>query len=210
MTNNLAYFNARLATALRDTAYETWDTDEIDDLATWAVRSLYPRYSRPLDPTTATVTLVTLTYYYDLPTGCIAVTRVDRVTTDSDEAGPIHGRAWEVVGDVLNDTGQIHVSPTIVELLGTLRLRGFGRYDATANYAPDDLVPLVLAKARAEAYRRVAADRERFKAWLSRNQTQNVSLNELMQMINEADNEILRLERATPRTWQGPVPGRQR
>ena len=84
----------------------------------------------------------------------------------------------------------------------------YTKYDTTTHLIPDDLVQLVLAYSRAEAYRRLAGDRQRFTAWLSRNQTQNISINEMLQMINEAETEARRLK-AERKTWQKPVPGRQ-
>lgn len=207
MANNAATLNTKLATALRDTTYATWTTGELDDLIAWSVARLFGRVSRPLDPTTTTITLVADTFYYSLPAGVLSVSRVDYLDTSGNELGPISGRAWELVGDTLLGTGKLHISPRIVASLGTLRLHGYGRYDVSTNLIADDYVPLVLARARAEAYRRVMSDRERFKTWLARNQTQNVSINEMLQVINEADAEANRLARET-HVWQKPVPGR--
>jgi len=76
------------------------------------------------------------------------------------------------------------------------------------SYIPDDLVSLVLANARAEAYRRMGADRAAFTNWKARNQKQNISVNELYSLITEAESEALRLQRFTPKVWRRPVPGR--
>ncbi len=212
MANNAATLNTKLATALRDTAYATWGTGEMDDLIAWSVARLFPRFPRPIDPSVSggQITIAADTYYYSLPAGIAAVSRIDLLDTSSNELGPISGRAWEITGDVLNGTGKLHISPQIVSSFvgAKLMLHGYGHYDVTTNLIPDDLVPLVLARARAEAYRRVASDRERFKAWLSRNQTQNVSVNEMLQMINEADAEARRLEQTSMRIWMKPVSAR--
>jgi hypothetical protein len=208
VSNNAAGLNAFLATALRDTTYVTWPTGEMDNLITWSVARLYPRFSRPIAPSSATIALVSGTYYYNLPVSILSVSRVDLLDSAGNDLGPVSGRAWELTGDLLAGSGQIHIAPRIASTAGTLKLHGYARYDVTTNLIPDDYVPIVLARARAEAYRRVLADRARFKTWLSRNQTQNVSVNELVQEINEADQEIIRLERQL-RTWQKPVPGRQ-
>ncbi len=208
LSNNLAGLNAFLATALRDTAYGTWTTGEMDNLVTWSVARLWPRFSRPIQPGLATIALTDGTYYYTLPSPVLAVSRIDLLDSSGNDMGPISGRAWEITGDIMGGTAQVHIAPYIAASTGTLKLHGYARYDTTANLIPDDYVPLVLARARAEAYRRVLADRARFKTWLSRNQTQNVSVNELVLEINEADAEALRLQREL-RTWQKPVPARQ-
>ena len=207
-TNLLAWITWDLATALRDTTLATWDSREMDTLVTQAVARLYPRFSRAIAPASATIALVAGTYYYNLPASVIAVSRVDLLDSSGDDLGPINGRAWEITGDIYGGTAQMHISPQIASTAGTLKLHGYARYDVTTNLIPDDFVPIVIARARAEAYRRVLADRARFKTWLSRNQSQNVSVNELVQEINEADAEIARLERQH-RVWQKPVPARQ-
>lgn len=211
MSNDAAFFNGRLATALHVTGYPTgspWTTGEVDDLIVWAIASLYPRWSRALDPESTTVTVVADDYYYSLPSGVMAVSRIDRYNADAVDYGPIHGGAWELVGDVEAGTGKLHIGASVADADDVLHLHGYGRYDVSTNFVPDYLVPLVLAKARAEAYRRVGADREQFKAWLARNQTQNVSINELLNMVSEARSEAERLEASTPKVWQKPVRGR--
>ena len=84
---------------------------------------------------------------------------------------------------------------------------GYQTYDLTTNYIPDTLIPLVLAIARVEAYRRMAGSRSKFETWLAANQSQNVTVNELLLLINEADAEAQRLARLF-RRWHKPVPGR--
>lgn len=210
MPNSLATLRGYLETQLRDSAAPlVWSQTEKENLLTWATAGLYPRIARPIDPSAAAakITMVANTYYYSMPTGMLEAFRIDWVAADDTENGPISGAAWEIVGDAIGGAAKIHVSPRLIEAGDTLRVHGYGRYDLTTNYPPDDYVPLILAKARAEAVRRVLADRERFKTWLSRNQSQNVSVNELLQMVNEADNEALRLQRQY-RTPRKPVRGR--
>lgn len=207
MPNNLVTLNGKLATALRDASYATWATGEIDDLLTYGLAALFPHLSREIAPSSATVTLVAGTYFYNLPTGVMTVSRVDWVDTDSNEMGPIGGGSWEVVGSPILGTGQIHVSPVIADQGGTLRLVSYGRFDLTTNLIPDDYVAYLLAVARAEAYRRMAGSRARFEAWQAQNQKQNVTVNELILLINEADAEAERYRRQI-RIWHKPVPGR--
>lgn len=207
MANNLATLNNKLATALRDESYDTWASAELDDLLKWSVATLWPRFSRPLDPTTTTVTLVDGTLYYSLPSGVMNISRCDLLNASDEYVGPVYGGAWEIVGDVYTGAGKLHVGEEVPSGGGKLQLHGYGRYDTASNAVPDDFVPLVLAKARAEAYRRIAADRERFKNWLARNQSQNVTVNELLLMINEADRDALQHERRL-QVFQKPVQGR--
>lgn len=199
----------RLATQLRDEDDETWPTEEKDFLITLAVGDLAPRNMRALDPEAAACTqaLTSGDYIYALDTSIIHLSRVDWVDSSSNERGPLDVGMWEVMGDPAYGTGKIHVSPGIVESGGTLRYHGYGKYDLTTNLIPDSLVTMVLATARAEAYRRIGADRERFKQWIVKNQTQNVSLNELLQLVADARREADD-QRAIRKTWTKPVPGR--
>ncbi len=209
MANDLATLSSKLATALRDTDHETWNSTEKDDLVTWAVANLWggsPRIFRELDPTTTTVSLVADTYFYPVPSGVVDVWALD-LYNGTDEYGMVDGSAWQLVGDPYSGL-KIRVSPALAETGYTLRVHGIGRYDVTTNLIPDDFVPLVLAIARAEAYRRITGDRARFEQWLASNQTQNMSVNELLNLIDDAEKFALR-ERRSVRTWAHPVPGRQ-
>jgi hypothetical protein len=76
------------------------------------------------------------------------------------------------------------------------------------HYVPDDLVPLVLSRARVEAYRRMGSDRAAFETWAKRSPKQDVSMNELLGLIQEAQSEARLLERQSPHVWRRPVPGR--
>lgn len=207
MANDLATLTTKLSTALRDTTNAVWTAPELQDLLTWSLARLYPHISQRLDPTSTTITLVGTTYFYALPAGVLDVSRVDWVDTSGNELGPVGPGSWEIVGEPILATGKLHISPVIAQSGGTLRLNGYARFNLSSALMPDDYVQLLLALARAEAYRRVAADREQFKAWLSRNAGQNVTINELILLINEADSEADRLRRQQ-RVWQKPVPGK--
>ncbi len=207
MSNNLATLSSKLATALRDTDHGVWNSTELDDLVTWAVAGLYPRFVRPLDPTTTTVSLVDGTYFYALPSGVVEVSTVETYDT-TNENGPLDDQAWQIVGDAYAGTGKLRVAPVFASTGTTARLFGYGTYDTTTNLIPDVLVPLVIARARSEAIRRMAGDRAKFEQWLAVNQTQNVSVNELLQLVNESDADANQIERRLPRTWRRPVAGR--
>lgn len=213
MANDLQTMRNRLRQQLADVDDSTWDAGEKDDLLEWAVRRLNQRLNRPLDPEDVAqqIPLVSGDYFYDIDAGVTHVNKVDMVDTSGNEIGYIEG--WEVVGDLVAGNGKLHVSPYLVEAGGTLRLYAYGRYTLPLAGAPqttaipDDYVSYVLASARAEALRRLLADRARFKQWQVANQTQNVSVNEIIQMVNEADNQALSEWTAIKR-WQMPVRAR--
>lgn len=207
MANNLATLNGKLATALRDATYAVWTTGEMDDLINWSVSRLWPRQARPILPSSASITLVANTTYYNLPSGALAVSRADWYDASGNEVGPVSGRHWEIVGDPFTGAGQLHIANSLTQSGGTLKLHAYGRYDTTTNLIPDEFVPLVLARARGEAYRRVGADRAKFSEWLTHNQLSNMSVNELVILINEADSETRSLEKQF-KTQMKPVSGR--
>lgn len=207
MPNNLATLNAKLTTQLRDTSHVVWATTEKDDLVTWAVADLYPRYAVGMDPETSTVTLVANDYFYPLPTGMVEVTSVDLVDTSSIERGRLDNGTWNLVGDPWG-TQKIRVSPSIVEIGGTLRLHGWGRYDTSTNLIPDHLVPLALAIARLEAYNRVAGEAGRFEQYQAADPTQQASINQLLTLVDSAENDVRRLRATLMPSKRMPVPGR--
>ncbi len=216
--NTLATLTWRLAEMLNDdgrsdadsAAFKTWQSSELDSILTGVVLNLYPRYARALDPATYSFVLAASTYFYAIPTGVVDVNRLDRVQSDGVEAGPLFGGAWEETGDLNDGTFKLHLGPGIVDSFvgDTVRINGYGSYDVSTHPVPNDILPLVLAQARAEAYRRITGDRVRFQQWLSRNQVQNVSVNELLQFVREATAEAARLENATSRTIMKPVQAR--
>jgi hypothetical protein len=214
MANDLELMRQRLRDVLYDVEDETWSAGEKDDILQMAVRRLSQRLPRPLDPTAAAqiVTLVASTYYYAIDSGIVSVEKVMYKNTASVYVGYMES-GWEVVGDLTNGNGQLHVGRAIVESGGTLEILGAGRYTLATRAAAqtaafsDDYIPLVLAWARSEALHRLLADRARFRQWQNANQTQNVSINELVQMVNtsdrQADDEWVSVKR-----WQKPVIGR--
>jgi len=207
MPNNLATLRGKLATALRDTTNVVWASAELDDLITWAVADLYPQFARGLVPSATTVTLVSGTLTYNLPAGVLEVSGVDWIDTGSTYLGPLGPQSWWIEGDAENSTGVLRVAPVYPTTGGTLRLHGYGRFDTATNLIPDRAIRAVLASARAEAYRRLAGDRVKFEQWLARRQQQNVTVNELTIMVNEADGEYLRAM-SRLRTFRRSRPGR--
>lgn len=209
MPNDLATLKSKLARQLHDETNVDWTDAEKGDLITWAVTNLWPRRRREIDPSAGTseVSLVAGTIFYNAPSGMEEIVRVDWIDADGNEGGPLWS-AWEITGDAFGGNMKLKVAPMIAERGGKLRVYGYGRFDTSTNFIPDWLVPLVLAKARAEAYRRMGADRARFKNWQTRHPDQDISMGELLQLINEADAEARLLDGELPTTVQRPVPGR--
>lgn len=207
MANNLATMRNRLRQQLSDVDDETWDAGEKDDLLGWAMRRLNRRVVRRLDPRSAacTITLVSGTYFYNIDSSITHVYAVDWVNTVDEEMGEVSG--WEITGDLLSGSAKIRVNPQFTKLGGSFYLNAGGRYDLTTNLIPDDHVTLVLAMARSEALRRLITDRARFKNWQNTNQVQNISVNELAQMVQDADRQADQ-EWALMKQWQMPVAGR--
>jgi hypothetical protein len=216
MANDKETMRQRLRDALFDIEDETWNAGEKDDLLGMAVRRLSRRLSRPIDPTASSsvsdVTLATGDYHYAIDSANTRIDKVLYINTSSDYIGYL-ASGWEVYGDLDAGTGVLHVSPQVVEQGGTLRLVGAGRYTLPALGASqatailDDHVPLVLAWAQEGAWRRLLSDRARFRQWQTSNQVQNVSVNEIVQMIQDAARQADE-EWALLRKWQQPVLGR--
>lgn len=206
MPNNLATLSAALAVQLRDTDYKVWTSNELDNLITWAVALLYPRVVRPFSQTIAHVVDQES---YALNVAMRKVFRVDILDSDDLMIGTLPGGTWELRGD-RNDLGTaltIFVNRSFSTTGYSFYVTGYGTYDMTANYLPDRIVPLVMARARAEAYRRMGSSRVQFEQWASENQRSNVSVNELLQMIREAEMDAERLE-SVLRFTKKPMPGR--
>lgn len=217
MANDLATLTGYLTTALRDPTYATWTLAEQQDLITWAVDRLYPRIRRLGDPTNVAnqITLIPIptdgtpgTYTYTLPAGIRDIFRIDQIDSSGNYLGEAGFLAWQISGDYDAGTQVLRVGPRILQISGTLMLYGWTPYDVVSVFIPDRYIKLVLSIARAEAYRRVAADRERFTSWLSRNQVQNMTVGDLVQFIHEADVESQQ-EWTSQRTQGPPVPGRR-
>lgn len=211
MPNDLATMNGYLDVALRDTGDETWTSTEKNNLITWAIAQLGSRMSKRA---TATLAISPTMPWYDLSSlGLSTVDRVDLYngspfSASSKRLMALPGGSWEITGDILSGSSpQLYINPIYSVAGHYLLLHGTAKFDASTSLVPDRYVPAVLAVARAEAYRRVTAERARFKNWLAKNQVQNISVNELIQMVNEADAEAQRLMGNVQITGK-PVPGR--
>lgn len=203
MANDLATLETALALALRDASHATWTQAENNSLLTWACAGIWPKVAKR---NREAVTLVDDDDQYTLTT-LAEINRVDVLDAEGVVERVMPGGTWEWWGDGETAGGTLFLNPNYAESGKTLRCHGFGPYDLVTNLPVDRHVPLILAKARAEACRREIARRMNFKNWQSLNQVQNISANELILMVNEADAEAQRLERSL-KTWRRPVPAR--
>lgn len=203
--NDLSALSSKLAVALRDTAHETWNSTEKDALIEWAVRSLYPQVAVPLSlpiyPLTAD------TENYSVPTGIREVYRVEvgEVATDR-LLRVLDDGTWYTYGDPLAGTLSIFVNKQYSDPAHYYIVHGYGSYNIASGEIPDALVPRVIATARAEAYRRMLGERSRFEQWQASSHEQDVTVNELLALVAEAQADAARL--SVPRTHRRPVPGR--
>ena len=118
---------------------------------------------------------------------------------------PLPGGTWEWWGDNEVLGGTLYINPKYASTGRSLRVHGWAPYDLATNLPTYRHEQLILALARAELARRELARRYAFKEWQTVNQVQNVSINELVLMVNEADNEAQTLFREL-KTWRRPVP----
>lgn len=222
MANDLETMRQRLRDALFDTDDATWNAGEKDDILYMAVQRLSRRLPRPVNPAdeTTDIQLVSSVYQYDIPSLYTSITKIMLYNSAYEPSGYLES-GWEVIGDIDAGYGDLNVSPRVVEsnVDGYLRLQGYGRY--ALNTLAEDIsnagnnstsilnehVPVVLAWSQEAAWRRLLSDRARFRQWQNANQTQNVSVNEIVQMISDASRQADE-EWALRRRWQTPVIGR--
>mgnify|MGYP000025129607 FL=1 len=209
MANDAATLNGILDLALRDASDETWTSAEKDAAIARAVRNLSPKVTRPLDHSTYTLTLVAGTYFYSLNAAVVYLSRLDLVESDGTERGPLADGTWETVGDLMTGAGKVHISPTVVDKWdgSTLRCVGYGRYDVSTNYIPDDYIDLVIATAATDLIKKLLADRAAFLQHGVTRQDQNISVTEMVTMLN-AFEQSMREKRAQTTTFRKPVAGR--
>lgn len=203
MPNDLATMKTALATQLRDTTNATWTAAELGDLLTWATSMVFQDRPRSV---TESVTLADDDDQYTLST-VQDVFRVDILDADGVLFMSVPTGAWELWSDGQSDSPTLYINPRYARTGWTLRVHGYAPYDLSTNYPPDRMVPLLLAVARAEALRRELGRRARFENWAQSNPINNTSVNEMTQMLNEADAEAERLRRQL-RIIHKPKPGR--
>lgn len=201
MANDLATLKTRLATELRDSSNETWTADELGQILTESAHQIWPRVAKPVRET---VTLADDDDQYTLTT-VAEISRVDLLDSDSMVVMTLPGGSWEYWNDQETVGGTLWVSTLYANTGDTLRVHGYAPYDLSSTLPSDRISTLILAIARLEAFTRMLSDRARFENWANRNQKQNVSVNELSQMVAVAGADVQRL-RSQLKTWRRPVP----
>jgi hypothetical protein len=201
MTNQLGTLNAELSTALRDPENKTWATEELDSLLTWACARMWPTVARRARES---VTLVADQDQYAL-TDLTEINRVDVLDSTGKLIRILPGGTWEYWNDQETPGGTLYINPSYADDTCTLRVHGWAQYDLVENFPADRHVQYILALARAEACRREIARRSNSVTWQSVNQVQNISVNELVLMVNESDAETRSLK-SELKTWRRPVP----
>jgi hypothetical protein len=201
MSNDLGELNTQLSVALRDPSNETWQTEELDSLLTWATARMWPTVARRARES---VTLVADQDQYEL-SDLTEINRVDVLDSDGNLIRILAGGTWEYWNDQETPGGTLYINPAYADSTRTLRVHGFGQYDLNENYPKDRHVQLLLAMARSEACRREIVRRSNFTEWQSVNQVQNISTYELILMINESDIEVRNLK-GELKTWRRPSP----
>lgn len=209
MANDLTTLNSYLDTALRDPSNVTWTGTDKDAALVRAVRNLSPKITRPLNPDDFSIVLAEGTYYYPIDSEILHVSRIYLTEVDGTQHGALSDGTWETVGDLSTGSGYLHISPVIVDNhdLWEIYVLGYGRYDTTTNLIPDDYIELVISTAAAELIKNLLAGRAQFKQTGVTRQDQNVSVTELVTMLN-AFEQSAREKRAATTTFRKPVPGR--
>lgn len=204
MANNLATLHGYLETKLRDTTNAVWSDSELDNYLTWACARLYPHVAKEVRET---VTLVADTDQYTLTT-IADVIKVDYIDAASPYALQAHlmGGTWSFWrGNSDTVGGTLYLNPDYANASYSLRVFGYAPYDLVTNLPPDRFVPTILAMAASEAVRAMMNDRAKFKQWDALSQSQNISTNEFVQMVNEGDAEY-RFLLSQNWTWRRPKP----
>lgn len=203
MANDAATLLGYLETKVRDTSNAVWTEAELALYLKWATARLYPTVAEDVREL---VTLVDDQDQYTLTT-VSDVTRVDLINAASPNELVAHlmGGTWAFWSSHEGLGGTLYVNPDYASTAYKLRVHGYGPYDLTTNLPPDRFVPTILAMAAAEAIRVMMTDRAKFKQWDALAQSQNISVNEFAQMVNEGDAEYRTLL-SQNRTWRRPKP----
>lgn len=209
MPNDLATLRARLETQLSDATNAAWSQAEKEDLIRDAVQNLYPHNARPfvapIWPLTANKE------NYNAPTGMLEVHRVELGAVATDLLlRVLDTGTWYTYDDALTGSLKLFINKRYSDPAYYYIVHGVGRYDLTTvgNYIPDHLIPLVLASARLEAYRRSVGEAARFEQWQNADPTQMGSVNQLLSLVENAERDLMRLRATIGRTNRRPVPAR--
>jgi hypothetical protein len=202
----LSVLRPRLALSLRDPDMEVWESDELDDILSRAVTALYPRVARPMSATIGSLT--DTDPEYDVPTGMLEISRIDLLGPSNEMLMEMPRGTWETRGDPYGDDFVVYLNTSYLSSVYTLSVHGYGTYDLSSNFPPEQYINFIMAAARLDAVRVMLPKRASFEKWLTLNQKENVSVNELAQIMAQAEGEMER-ERSRMKTWRRPLPGRR-
>lgn len=181
-----------LRRAVQDEAESIWDDTELDEILDMALMQTNMVRQRSVRDT---ISLVDDQDTYSL-TNVYTVVRIDLLDEDNKLIRVLSAGTWEVWGDNASSGQTIYINPRFAHEPYKIRVHGYGPYDYTTNEPDQTVQAALLALARAEALRRLASDRSRYRQWATSNPRSDTSVNELLQIINEADAEGNRLLRA--------------
>jgi hypothetical protein len=204
--NDLADLHSKLEIALRDTTNLTWSDAEIDTALTWAAARMWPRIAKRVRETKD---LTTDEDQYTLTT-VQEINRIDLIdglaaSTTALVLYPLSAGTWEYWGDNEVLGGTLYVNPRYASTGKSLRIHGWAPYDLVTNLPRERHAQLILAMATSTLAKRELARRYAFKEWQTVNQVQNISVSELIMMVNDAEAREAELFRQL-KTWRRPVP----
>lgn len=192
-----------LATSLRDSGNVVWASAELDTILGYALEEtnrVRPRVVKDVIALTDDVDTYTLTNVW-------SVFRVDLLDNFDKVVMSLPNGSWEVWGDNMSSGQTLYINPNYARTGYSLRVHGYGPYDYTTNTPPLQVQEAILAISRAEAFRRIASERARYEQYASNNPRSDVSVNELLGQINDAEMEAKRLL-ADVRLIRRPIAGR--
>lgn len=201
----LADLTDQLETSLTDSSNAVWTAVELNDILKWAAARLVRDRQRVVRDT---ITLVNDQETYVL-TNVYYVQRVDLLDSDGYYVMTLPQGSWEVWGDQETSGQTLFINRRFANASYSLRVHGYAPYDLVTNTPAvgSPFEACVLAMARAEALRRIEHERSRYQQWANTNPRGNTSVNELLGMIREAQQEADRL-RAEIRLIVRPMPGK--
>jgi len=178
-----------LGVALRDSANAVWTSAEFDTILSHALEEtnrVRPRVVKDV------IALVEDQDTYVL-TNVYTVFRVDLLDASSKVVMPLPAGSWEVWGDNMSPGQTLYVNPVYANSTYQLRVHGYGPYDYTTNTPPLQVQEAIIAVAVADALRRITAERARYEQYAANSPRSDVSVNELLGQINQAEQNAARL-----------------
>ena len=201
----LADITDKLEEALTDTTNAVWSATELNSI----LKSACARIARDRQRVVRdTIALVDNTETYTL-TNVYYVQRVDIIDSDGYFVMKVPDGAWEVWGDQATSGQTLFINRRYANSSYSLRVHGYAPYDLVTNTPTADtaLEATILAMGRVEALRRIEHERSRYQQWANTSPRGDTSINELLNMIKEAQHEADAL-RAEIRLIVRPLPGK--